>query len=425
MEARTPRSILLSTAVFFLLTQALIAQSDPPEFATWIRNTNGRVGYNNIPADVQQVRYSAGYVYVNSTGIPSYAVGPWPGNPNVPTNQNFVFKITRTPAVNSGTKTNTSLGVIGVWKDGVAMFNALDAFSYNNQNIWHRIAVLAEAPSFDVCLCHPAPGGVLHHHQNPKCLYTPDSTHHSPLLGYAFDGFPIYGPHSYVNSNGTGGITRMTSSWRLRNITQRHTLPDGTVLQPSQFGPDVSVTYPLGLYAEDYEYVSGLGILDRYNGRTCVTPEYPDSTYAYFVTINADGSSAYPYYIGPQYYGVVITENVTSGGHVTVSEPVTTYNPPTGVDPLCALPQQLSLHQNYPNPFNPTTVISYQMPANSFVSLKLFDIRGREIMTLVDGVREAGPHDVVLDGSRLSSGIYFYAMKAGQFNSVRKLLLLK
>ncbi|HET6273632.1 MAG TPA: YHYH protein [Bacteroidota bacterium] len=401
------------------------AQSDPPELASWLRNTNGRVGYNNIPADVQLVRYSANYVYVNSTGIPAFSIGPWPGNPNIPTNQNFVFKIARSPAVNTGTKTSTQLGPIAVWINGAAVFNALDGFSYNNQNIWHRNAVVAEATSFDGCLGHPAPGGVYHNHQNPRCMYSADSTHHSPLLGYTFDGYPIYGPYGYSNPNGTGGIARIASSYRLRNITQRHTLPDSTVLPPSQYGPDVSPTYPLGLYAEDYEYVNGLGPLDRYNGRTGVTPEYPGATYAYFVNINADGSSAYPYVIGPQYNGIVVMENITTGGHVAVTESVTVYNPPTSVDEKNALPHDFALQQNYPNPFNPTTIIKYQLPKSSYVTLKVFDLLGREISVLVDGLKEAGLHEVSLDASQLASGAYFYRLQAGSFIETRKLVLLR
>ena len=401
------------------------AQSDPPELASWLRNTNGRVGYNNILADVQLVRYSANYVYVNSTGIPAFSIGPWPGNPNIPTNQNFVFKIARSPAVNTETKTSTQLGPIAVWINGDAVFNALDGFSYNNQNIWHRNAIVAEATSFDQCLGHPAPGGVYHNHQNPRCLYSADSTHHSPLLGYAFDGYPIYGPYGFVNTNGTGGITRIQSTYRFRNITQRQTLPDGTVLQPSQYGPEVSTTFPLGLYAEDFEYVNGLGALNQYNGRTGVTPEYPGGTYAYFVTINADGSSAYPYVIGPQYNGTVVTENITTGGHVTVSEAVTIYNPSTGVGEMSGPPDNFVLQQNYPNPFNPTTIIKFELPRSSYVTLTLFDLLGREISVLADGLKEVGFHEVSLDASRLSSGVYFYSMKAGEFNSVKRLVLLR
>src|SRR5215510_10274212 len=73
------------------------AVGDPPELSSWKINTTGAVGYHNITADVQQVRYSDNYVYVNSTGIPSYSIGPWPGNPNTASNQNYVFKIPRYP----------------------------------------------------------------------------------------------------------------------------------------------------------------------------------------------------------------------------------------------------------------------------------------------------------------------------------------
>src|SRR5438876_9363197 len=219
------------------------AIGDPPELSSWKINTTGAVGYNNILADVQQVRYSDNYVYVNTTGVPSYSIGPWPGNPNTASNQNYVFKIPRHPAQNTGTKTSTPLGPIGVWKNGVTMFNALDAMSYQNQNIWHQNAAVVEGPSFDSCLGHPQQAGAYHHHQNPKCLYTANSTQHSPLLGYAFDGFPIYGGYGYANANGTSGIKRLTSSYRLRSIAQRHTPANGTVLTPSQHGPDVSTQF--------------------------------------------------------------------------------------------------------------------------------------------------------------------------------------
>jgi YHYH protein/Domain of unknown function (DUF4214) len=324
--------ILFAVSLFLLLCASRFfapnteAAGDPPELYGWLRNTTGATGFNNISADVQQVRYSENYVYINSTGIPDYSIGPWPGNPNTAANQNFVFKIPRHPAAASSTHTSTPLGNIGVWKNGVPMFNALDAMSYLNQNIWHQNAIVVEGPSFDSCLGHPQQQGSYHHHQNPRCLYTASATQHSALLGYAFDGFPVYGPYGYGNTDGSSGIKRIVSSYRQRSITQRHTLADGTVLQPSQYGPNVSTQYPLGYYAEDYEYVSGLGDLDQYNGRFTVTPEYPGGIYAYFVTVNADGSSAYPYIIGPTYYGVVATENITSHGQVTISEPVTVYN---------------------------------------------------------------------------------------------------
>jgi hypothetical protein len=302
-------------------------ESDPPELASWLRNTTGATGYGGLPANVQRVRYSETAVYVNGSGIPAYTIGPWPGNPNTPSNQNFVFKIPRTPVENTGAKLETPLGPIGVWVNGVAIFNALDAFSYGNRNIWHQDAVVVEAASFDGCLGHPAPGGVYHHHQNPRCLHGPESAEHSQILGWAFDGYPVYGPFGYEDPSAAGAVARMTTSYRLRSITERTTLPDGTVLAPADHGPPVSETFPLGYYVEDYEYAPGLGDLDAENGRFTVTPEYPGGVYAYFVTTNAAGLSTYPYAVGPRYHGLAATENITTRGHVTITEPVTDYAP--------------------------------------------------------------------------------------------------
>jgi hypothetical protein len=343
-------SLLIALAALALATlwlRKVEAGTEPPELSVWLRNTTNATGYNGIAADVQQVRYSDNYVYVSSTGVPSYSIGPWPGNPNTAGNQSYVFKIPRHPAQNTNTKTSTPLGSIGVWKNGVVMFNALDAMSYQNQNVWHQNAVVVEGPSFDACLGHPQQTGAYHHHQNPRCLYTSNAAQHSELLGYAFDGFPVYGPYGYANANGTGGVKRMASSYRLRSITQRRTLTDGTVLSASQYGPNISTQYPLGYYAEDYEYASGAGDLDQYNGRFAVTPEYPGGTYAYYVTVNADGSSAYPYIIGPSYYGVVAAENITQHGRVTVTESVATYNPQTAPTPTpTPVPPTVALNSN-------------------------------------------------------------------------------
>ena len=96
-----------------------------------------------------------------------------------------------------------------------------------------------------------------------------------------------------------------------------------------------------------------------------------------------------------------------------------------------SIPNGYALSQNYPNPFNPTTMIDYQSPVNSFVTLRVYDIIGREIKTLVNGPKDAGKYTVQFDGSDLSSGIYFYRIEAqsqdgsGAFTSVKKLLFLK
>ncbi len=91
-------------------------------------------------------------------------------------------------------------------------------------------------------------------------------------------------------------------------------------------------------------------------------------------------------------------------------------------------PKNFALHQNYPNPFNPTTVISYQLPDRGtryIVSLKVHDMLGREVATLVSETSNAGYYAVTFDGSKFSSGIYFYRLRAGNFVSTHKMLLLK
>ncbi len=83
------------------------------------------------------------------------------------------------------------------------------------------------------------------------------------------------------------------------------------------------------------------------------------------------------------------------------------------------------LFQNYPNPFNPTTIINYQLPVGNHVTLKIYDILGREVATLVNEKTSAGSYSVKFDGSRLASGVYFYRLEAGSFVSVKKLVLLR
>ena len=90
-------------------------------------------------------------------------------------------------------------------------------------------------------------------------------------------------------------------------------------------------------------------------------------------------------------------------------------------------PTTFALNQNYPNPFNPITVISYQLPANSYVTLKVYNAIGTEVTTLVNGYKEAGSYNYELGigNYELSSGIYFYTLRAGDFVQTRKMILLK
>ena len=98
----------------------------------------------------------------------------------------------------------------------------------------------------------------------------------------------------------------------------------------------------------------------------------------------------------------------------------------TGIkEKLVSIPEKYILRQNYPNPFNPSTVISFQLTAFSKVILKVYDVLGREVATLVNGEKPAGSYKVNFDTSKLASGVYFYRLTAGDFTQTKKMILLK
>jgi len=123
----------------------------------------------------------------------------------------------------------------------------------------------------------------------------PTTLTHSPIIGFAYDGNPIYGPYGYQDpGNSTSSVVRMTTSYKLKTSRPK--------------GPATS-EYFLGSFIEDYEYLHRSGSLDENNGRFCVTPDYPEGTYAYFVTIQADNTPVYPYFIGKNYYAIPVDSN--------------------------------------------------------------------------------------------------------------------
>lgn len=403
-----------STCILLLLCISLVANAQiTPEISSWILNTTGATGYNNIPSNVQKVQYSDSNVYVSASCIPGYDIGPWQGNPNTPKNQNFVFKITRFPKMNPATPINTGLGHIGVWTNGVSIYNPKDGMSYNNQNVWNQNAIVVEGPSFDNCLGHPAPNGEYHHHLNPHCLYNDSLTsEHAPIIGYAFDGFPVYGAFGYANQNGTGGIKRMQSSYHLRNITKRTTFPNG--LPAASAGPDVSTRFPLGYYVEDFEYLAGSGDLDEHNGRFCITPEYPNGIYAYFVTLDSNLKAAYPYVLGISYYGLVPAGNTGPGsGHNTIRETVITYNGTTEIKET-----KLNLDASiFGNPAK--SIISIYINENAPNNLKaaLINLNGQPIQQWK--YLQPGFH-YTFDISEFENGLYFIKIFNDKFQQTKK-----
>ena len=92
---------------------------------------------------------------------------------------------------------------------------------------------------------------------------------------------------------------------------------------------------------------------------------------------------------------------------------------------LNSLPSEFNLHQNYPNPFNPKTIINYELGIKNYVSLKLYDVLGNEVVTLVNEKQSTGSYKVEFDGSNFASGMYFYKLEAGNFSETKRMILLK
>ncbi|MFO7524848.1 MAG: T9SS type A sorting domain-containing protein, partial [Ignavibacteriaceae bacterium] len=99
------------------------------------------------------------------------------------------------------------------------------------------------------------------------------------------------------------------------------------------------------------------------------------------------------------------------------------YSPTVEVE--IGIPEQFALFQNYPNPFNPSTIIKFTIPSSSFVNLTVYDILGKEVSRLVNEVMPAGNYEIKFDASKLSSGIHYYKLSAGDYSMTKKMILLR
>ncbi|MBX2905933.1 MAG: YHYH protein [Taibaiella sp.] len=449
------KALLVSSLALYGL--AATAQTNPA-ITKWMRNTTGLMGRHytsgsSTPitdadsANVQTVLYSTNNVYVRTKGVPGYITGPFlDGNPSITTNQNAIFKFPLTPTPKTGTPTPTTMGNIGVFINGVALFDYRDGVSWKNSTsslaggpipggpgdgVWNRDAVVAERNGFDCAKGHPAMGNY-HHHQNPSAfklditvlstvctlydadgLYVIDATQHSPLIGFAYDGYPIYGAYGYKNADGTGGIVRIKSSYSLRSITTRTTYADGSTVTP---GPPVNATYPLGLFREDYQYTAPTAsqpdYLDEHNGRFCVTPEYPSGTYAYFCTVDANHNSTYPYAVGPTFYGNVTASKVTS-----ITEPTTVYDPSSSAVADAGTQPEITA---FPNPTSDFIAIQAGNLVTKGFKIAVFDISGKQVQTAEIA---QGSTIAYIDARLLYNGDYFVKVYNEDMSVTRKVTI--
>jgi hypothetical protein len=446
------RTLLLAAVIL----AELGLQAQGPAITSWLQNTTATGRHyvsGNATAindadlvNVQAVNYTNDYVFVSATGIPAYVTGPFlDGNPSFATAQNSIFKMPLNPTQKVGTPTIVGMGNIGIFINGTALFNYADGVSYSLSSgedqggpgggspdgVWNRDAIPAEMDGFDCSKGHPAMGNY-HHHQNPSAfkldltvlsticntydadgLYAINAAQHSPLIGFAYDGFPIYGAYGYANEDGTGGITRLKSSYSLRNISTRTVYADQSDVTD---GPAVNATYPLGHYQEDYEYIANANedYLDEHNGRVSVTPEYPNGIYCYFATVDANWNSAYPYVVGPTFYGVYDASTVNS-----VPSGTTAYTSSVAINENSLNKIEINI---YPNPATDFVVIQFNTLVKENIDVELFDITGKRIQKTV---LYQGSTITNFDTKELANGQYLIKFTTQNKTLTKKIVIAK
>jgi hypothetical protein len=215
-----------------------------------------------------------GYRFIESNGLPDHPTGPFPnrGNPNSIRAQSHHYKMTLTPKV---AETITPLGMhpFGVAVNGIPFDpGAAEYWLRNPLSKWQYEALSGKIDlGMDQNHAHVQPTGAYHYHGLPTGLIEKLRGKEAKmvLLGYAADGFPIYGPMAYSNpTDPKSELKKLKSSYQLRTGTR----PDGP-----------GGVYD-GTFVQDWEFKAGSGDLDECNGRTGVTPEYPQGTFYYVIT---------------------------------------------------------------------------------------------------------------------------------------------
>jgi hypothetical protein len=173
-----------------------------------------------------------------------------------------------------------------------------------------------------------------------------------------------------------------------------------------------------GYFREDYVYnptsAGTPDFLDEHNGRFCVTPEYPNGIYCYFATVDANWNSAYPYVVGPTFYGVYANRKVT-----TVSETTTTYTPTVGVANQNAEELKVNI---FPNPSSDFIAVQVLGLNKENLNIELYDVTGKLVQK---SMINSGATNTYLDTETLYAGNYFVKITGAYINTTKKIVIAK
>ncbi len=245
---------------------------------------------------------------VTTNNLASHAMGPYGGNPNQALPQKFRFSI---PLNATPGPTPAGFGHVAVAFNGVSLFNPADARDIGGCT---GNAAYLESDQVDAFGGHPTPGSEYHYHTGDFLKKATElglknaSSKHSSLVGYAFDGLPIYGPYGFADGKtAAGGIRALRSCYRLKS-TRTCCIDPTRCLETSTFENKITT---LGAFVEDFEFdgqalAAGQCDLDEFNSRVSVTPEYPTGIRTYVMTFDAQGHVAFPFIFGTRYWGTAL-----------------------------------------------------------------------------------------------------------------------
>jgi hypothetical protein len=263
--------------------------------------------------------------------------GYWPAGSSCPLNQNRSENLPIKPK-SAGQTCSTANGVMGIMLNGTSIYSWQNDLSHNDQGVWRHIAAKFEVYDQDICNGHALTGGDYHHHSFSTCMQTllnDDGTTHSPVYGYAADGYPVYGPYhasgvlakpswtirDYDDTSSTSGCG--VSRQRTCVLVDQYDISKG--ITTATTGPATSETVTSssgntfiaasGYYFEDYYHDSALEALgeeylDKHNGHS-----HGDFTYHYHHTVidnNGTLEPVFPYNIGPTFYGELPSDGMTA-----------------------------------------------------------------------------------------------------------------
>ena len=267
--AISPLMKLTPTIIAVLAMTPVFVSSHPSQ-----EHSATRTSGESLPPPDVTISEQGSKRIIKSNGIPNHPTGefPNPGNPNAIAPQHYEFRMPLKPRENARF-TEVDRQPVGVANNGVVFDPGTAEYWKNDPRSGWRMEAIGGARNLglDQNNAHVQPNGAYHYHGVPAPLAPPDSET-MRLLGWAADGFPIYGPMAHDKADdASSSLREMKPSYRLKSGER----PGGSR------GPGGKYD---GTYTQDFEYVSGLGDLDEANGRRGVTPEYTKGTYYYVAT---------------------------------------------------------------------------------------------------------------------------------------------